>query len=160
MKAMSESQWTAGLRLVLLIFLLPALILTGCKSSSGGGGAASFASVVIPNANEALIRQTTVSVFKADGYEFFDVPGGGMLFEKPGSLANDIAYGGWIEDRGARVRVKAEIILLPEGSHRLQCQVYMVQHAGDTFFQEEHKLSRLSAGPYRKLLNAVATRLQ
>jgi hypothetical protein len=83
-----------------------------------------------------------------------------MVFEKRGSLANDIAYGGWIEDRTARVRVKAEIVLLPGGSHRLQCQVYMVQHAGDSFFEEEKKLSHFSAGPYRKLLDEIARRLK
>ena len=159
MKTTRESQRSTGLCLAALIILLAALIVTGCKSSSGGS-AASFASVVIPDRSEALIRQTAVSVFRVDGYESFEAPGGGMAFEKRGSLANDIAYGGWIEDRTTRVRVKAEIILLPDGSHRLQCQVYMVQHAGDTFFQEEHKLSRLSAGPYRKLLEEVATRLK
>ena len=159
MKATCESQRCTGIPLTALIILLAALVATGCKSSSGGP-AARFASVVIPDRSEALIRQTAVSVFRADGYESFESPGGGMAFEKRGSLANDIAYGGWIEDRTTRVRVKAEIILLPDGSHRLQCQVYMVQHAGDSFFQEEHKLSRLSAGPYRKILEEVATRLK
>ena len=101
-----------------------------------------------------------VTVFIGAGYESFAPPGGGMTFEKRGSLANDIAYGGWIEDRTARVRVKAEIELQPGGSRRLQCQAYMVAHAGDSFFEEEHKLSHYKAGPYQKLLDETARRLK
>ena len=152
--------WRTGCRLAGLFAVLSVLLLAGCKSSSGGGGSSGFASVVIAGRTETQIRQAAETVFKASGYEVFLPPGGGMTFEKQGSAANNIAYGGWIEDRTTRVRVKAEIVLQPDGSHRLQCQAYMVAHAGDNFFQEEHKLSHFSAKPYQKLLDETALRLQ
>ncbi len=158
-RATGQAPGTPDFRLVTLVALLTTLFLTGCKSSSGGADSG-FASVVIRDRSEAQIRQTAETVFKADGYDAFGTPGGRMTFEKRGSRANDLAYGGWIEDRTTRVRVKAEIVLLPDGAHRLQCQAYMVAHAGDTLFQEEHKLSSFSAGPYRKLLDETARRLK
>ena len=159
MKTTWESPRRTGFRVVPLMALLATLAVTGCKSSSGDA-VSGFASVVIPGSSEAQIRKTAEAVFRADGYEFIGALGGGMTFEKRGSLANDIAYGGWIEDRTTRVRVKAEIVLLPDGSHRLQCQTYIVQHAGESFFEEESKLPHFRAGPYRKLLDEVASRLQ
>lgn len=146
-------------RLALALALPLMLAATGCKSSKAGDSA-SFASVVILGSDEAQIRATTGVVFKEHGYESLGAVGSEMIFEKRGSLANDIAYGGWIDDRTTRVRVKAEIVPLPDGSHRLGCQVAMVQHAEDSFFREEHKLSRWNAGPYRKLLEETARRLK
>ena len=153
-----EFPWRLPLRALALFALLATLAATGCKSSSGG--AAGFASVLIPDRSEAEIRQMAVTVFIGNGYESLLPPGGGLVFEKHGSRANDIAYGGWIDDRTARVRVKAEIELQPDGSRRLQCQAYMVAHAGDSFFEEEHKLAHYKSGPYQKLLDETARRLK
>jgi hypothetical protein len=63
---------------------------------------------------------------------------------------------------GARtlVRVRAEVVALEPGSHRLQCQAYMVSGAGDSFFEDEHRLANLRSGPYRRLLEEVAKRLK
>jgi hypothetical protein len=56
--------------------------------------------------------------------------------------------------------VKAEIVELGEGSNRLQCQTYMVRNAGDSFFEEETRLTNMRSGPYQKLLNEVAQRMK
>jgi hypothetical protein len=45
---------------------------------------------------------------------------------------------------------EAEIVHHGKGSHRLQCQTYMVRSAGESFFAEEVRLSslgRLALGP-------------
>ncbi len=76
---------------------------------------------------------------------------------------NNLAYEGVAGSYyGAKtlVRVKAEIVGIGGGSHRLQCQAYMVRDAGDSFFEEEQKLTSLRSRPYQSLLNKVAKKFK
>ena len=86
-----------------------------------------------------------------------------MVFEKEGTRANNLAYNGVVGTHyGAQtiVRVKTELVELGGGSHRLQCQAYMVRNAGDSFFEEEQRLANVRRGPYQTLLDEVAKRLK
>ncbi|HWW00195.1 MAG TPA: hypothetical protein VNZ64_10910 [Candidatus Acidoferrum sp.] len=126
-------------------------------------GSASFASVVIASRSTAEIQSATVAVFSANGYAGHDKGSGQMVFEKEGTRANNLAYNGVVGTHyGAQtiVRVKTELLDLGGGSHRLQCQAYMVRNAGDSFFEEEQRLANVRRGPYQTILDEVAKRLK
>lgn len=143
----------------LALLSLIALSVCSCRSLDQPASA-SFASVIIADRTDDEVHHAADAVFAEAGYESFIKPGGGMIFEKEGTRGNQIAHGGWIEDRSVRERVKAEIVTLPNGSHRLQCHAFMVRHAGDSFFEEEVRLANFRGGPYQKLLEQVAARLK
>ena len=58
------------------------------------------------------------------------------------------------------VRVKVELIELGPSSQRLQAHAFMVSGAGDSFFEDEHKLADFRGRPYQRLLDEVAKRLK
>lgn len=133
-------------------------LLSSCRLSQPAS--ASFASVVIVDRSAADIQTAAVAVFTAAGYQTMFITDNEFVFEKEGTRANEIARGGWIENTGVRERVRAELILLSPGRHRLQCQVYMVSHPGDAVFQDEVRLRNFRGRPYQHLLDEVAARLK
>jgi hypothetical protein len=143
------------------LFSLLALAGAGC-SSPGKPASASFASVVIKGHTAQEIAGATVQVFGEAGYAGGVMGGNQLMFQREGSKMTNLAYEGAVGSfYGAQtlVRVKAEIVSLGGDMNRLQCQAYVVKGAGDAFFEEETRLTRLKAGPYRSLLNKVAERL-
>ncbi len=137
------------------------LVGTGCRSMSGPASA-SFASVTISGKNVEQIRETAAVVFQADGYRA-SASGRELLFEKEGTLSNTRAHDGFIAAQGGAVtvvRVRAEIVDLGGGTRRLQCHAFMVKSAGDSFFEEEHRIANIRSRPYQKLLDEIARRLK
>src|SRR5215471_21050267 len=149
------------LPIVLLISLTAtALLLVGCQS---GPASATFASVTIAGKTPEEICQTTGAVFREDGYKVALLSPERMVFEKEASRGESIAYSGVVDTHyGAitLVQVRAELVDLGEGSHRLQCQAYMVRNAGDSFFADESRLVNMRSRPYQNLLDKVAKRLK
>jgi hypothetical protein len=146
---------------ILTLSLVCGILSTGCRSM-GEPTSASFASVTISGRSVEQIRNTAKAVFQADGYETFTF-GNELVFEKEGTRGNTLAYDGLIATQsGARsiVRVKSEVVDLGGGSHRLQCQAYVVSGAGDSFFEEEHRVANIRSKPYQNLLDEVAKRLK
>jgi hypothetical protein len=134
-----------------------AVLSCGCQSA-GKPESASFASVEIRGRNAAQIHETTVTVFGEHGY---DCPSGGsaLVFEKEGTRTDQVAYGGWMDEGRVKVRVRAEIVWLNSSTERLQCKAWMVRNAG-SFFEDQKKLTSLSSGPFKKILNQIAQRLK
>jgi len=144
-----------------LALLMIALALTGC--GTGKPASASFASVLIPGRTPDEICKTTATVFQEDGYQVKVLTPSDMLFEKEASRGQSLAYSGVVDTHyGALtlVRVKAQLVDMGAGSHRLQCQAFMVRNASDSFFADESRLANIRSGPYQSLLNKVATRLK
>lgn len=136
--------------------------LTGCKGLVQSGSS-SFASVTIKHRSSDEIQGVAAQVFRENGYSARVPDAGKIYFEKEGSRANSLAYNGVVGTHyGAQtlVRVKAEIVELDSGGHRLQCQAYMVRNPGDSFFEDETRLSNLRSGPYQNLLEEIAKRLK
>jgi hypothetical protein len=149
------------LLLVSTLFVVAGLLSgTGCQS---GPASASFASVTIPGKTPEEICQTAGAVFREDGYKVALLSPEQMVFEKEASRGESLAYSGVVDTHyGATtlVRVRAELVDLGEGSHRLQCQAYMVRNAGDSFFADESRLVNMRSRPYQNLLDKVAKRLK
>lgn len=131
----------------------------GCKSGTDPASV-SFASVSIQHSTTDQVKQATLAVFAENGYEVALSKGEQIVFEKQGSAMNQVAYGGWIAGQDVWVRVPVTIVPLAPGSHRVECRAYMVRNKGDTFFEEEVKLSRVRKKPYQKMLKDVAARLE
>jgi hypothetical protein len=145
----------------LLTMLCAVFVSSGC--SLGKPASASFASVVIANRNIEQIQQAAKAVFQGDGYSASAGSGNTLVFEKEGTQANNLAQNGLVGTHyGAQtvIRVRTDIVDLGSGSFRLQCQTFMVRNAGDSFFEDEHRLANIRSGPYQKLLDEVAKRLQ
>jgi hypothetical protein len=139
-----------------------ALLAAGCGSLSGPGSA-SFASVTIQGHSPEEIAAATVRVFGADGYSGGKAGTTDLVFEKEASRATTLSRDGLVAAQaGARTlnRVRVQIVSLSDGSHRLQCQAYMVSDAGDSFFENEARLANARRGPYQSLLNKVAKELK
>lgn len=134
----------------------------GCRSLDGPASA-SFASVTIRGQTEEAIAAATTAVFEADGYSGVPAGSGRMVFEKEASRARTLSRAGLIATQaGERTvnRVRVEIIPLDDGAHRLQCQAYVVNRSGDSFFEEEIPLSHLRGGAYQSLLRQVDANLK
>jgi hypothetical protein len=161
----ATADWPLATRLLQLflglILVAFGLFGAGCRSMDGPASA-SFASVTISGKSAAQICETAAAVFREEGYQAFST-GQGLVCEKEGSRANTISRDGLVAAQaGARtlVRVRTEVVDLENGFHRLQCQAYMVSGAGDSFFEEEHRLANFRSKPYQKLLDEVAKRLK
>jgi len=142
----------------IVLALVGAAWVSGCHLSQPAS--ASFASVVITNRSADEIRVAATAVFAQSGYAAMLAGNDELCFEREGSRANEIAHGGWIADTGVRERVRARIVLLAPGQYRLQCNAYLVRHAGDAVLQDEVRLKNIRSRPYQKLLADAAERLK
>jgi hypothetical protein len=145
-----------------LAVLLGSLLALGGAGCSSTPASASFASVTIHGHSAEEIGGVTVQVFREAGYSG-GAGGRQMVFQKEGSRGDSIAYNGIANTHygaQAAIRVKTELVSLGEDSYRLQCQAYMVRDAGDSFMEEEQRLTNMRSGPYQKLLNQVEKQLK
>lgn len=140
------------------VLLVPLFVLCGCASMSKPMSA-SFASVDIEGATEAKIREKTLEVFRADGWQVLGGTEGEMVFEREGSKWDHVAYGSNINNEPVLNRVRASIVPLSSGSSRLQCQAFIVRDAGGMGMEDEIRLYAPRAKPYKQLLRKVAAAL-
>ncbi|HXI50084.1 MAG TPA: hypothetical protein VNH84_01205 [Candidatus Saccharimonadales bacterium] len=152
----------SGLLGVAIPCLLFALAVAGCSSFSGPGSA-SFASVIITNHTPTEIHDAAAKVFRADGYEAYETSPNKLLFEKEASRFTTMSREGLIATQnGARTmeRVYSELISLGGGAYRLQCEVFMVSNAEESFMENEVRMTNIRSGPYQSLLDKVAKQLK
>jgi hypothetical protein len=145
-----RNTWGLGALVIVSI-----LVFSGCRSSSGSSG---FASVEIRGHTTDEIRQTAVAVFREDGYALSSANGSRLVFERNGSSLNRMAYGSYGNDVMLRVRLETEWVTA--GSYRLNCEAWMVRHAGDRILEDEQELARVRRAPFQKLLDETARRLK
>jgi hypothetical protein len=144
-----------------LLSMVCGLLAVGCNSL-GGPASASFASVTIKGRSVQQIRDMSAAVFRENGYEAF-ISGQTLVFDKEGSRMNTLSRDGLIATQAGAstiVRVRAEVVELGADSHRLQAQAFMVSGAGDSFFEEEHRLTNMRSRPYQNILDDIAKRLK
>jgi hypothetical protein len=138
---------------------LAACVAVCVSCSSSKARAKPFASVTIVNQSRATIRETVDAVFAAEGY-VEAAKAGGWAYERRGGGMSQLVHGGWFDGEAVRERVKLLLVPLADGSHRLECNAVMVRYAGDMFFEEETRMTRLRSTPYQKLLKNVERRLR
>lgn len=142
--------------------LLLALVSLSC-SSVNGPGSAGFASVTIPSHSPEEIATATVRIFRADGYKRVIDNSETLTFEKEASRATTLSREGLVDTYyGARTlnRVKVQIEPLGGGTHRLQCEAFLVTGGSDPFFQNEVRVGNVHSRSYQTLLNKVQEELK
>ena len=142
--------------------VLLALVAISCGTTSGPGSA-SFASVVVTNRTPEQIRTAAAKVFRAEGYEAYELSPTHWLFEREASRLETISRDGLIAAQsGARTmeRVRTELIDLGTGKYRLQGEAFMVSGAGDSFFENEARKTNLRSGPYRSIMKKIGEELK
>jgi hypothetical protein len=137
--------------------------LAGC-SSMNKPSSDSFASVVITNTTAVAICKTTCQVFREAEYRVaMESPKDRKLvFEKEGTRGQNLAYNGiWGAQNGQVVleRVKAKIYERGDGSFRLSCEAFVIPDATSITPEHEIRVGNMRSGPYQKLLDDVASRL-
>ncbi len=155
MKRICPTWLRAGLPTLLL-----GLAFTGCQSPHGQhAGSSSLASVMITGKSAEAIQQATMAVFTEDSYRLAGVNGNMIVFEKAGSRANDLAYGGLLVQQPVTIRVKVIMEVLSPTTDLLKLDAFMVTNAGDSFFADEIPVHKPRRGPYQAYLNKIKKRL-
>ena len=135
--------------------VLVLLFLAGCQTPPPAGQD-SLAWVEIDGRKGAEIRQATVEVFKENGYRLKSNSVLAATFEKPGSAANNLAYGGW--DSGVTIRVIVHVSVQNNGTYLLHCEAFRVLDIGDRSVEDARPI-HFRRGPYQELLNRVKAKL-
>ncbi|PWU13263.1 MAG: hypothetical protein C5B50_19690 [Verrucomicrobia bacterium] len=139
------------------LFVFSLLLSVGCKSTHSASS--SFAAVEIRGNTPGQIHDVATAVFLEDGYKLVKPGLTSFVFEKPASKLSNFTHGSWAGDEPLSVRVKVSIVPLGEADSRLECDAFMVRDAGGGLLEEESHISRFHAGPYRRLLEQVAARM-
>ena len=121
-------------------------------------GSGAFASVQIPGHTPEQVRGAALLEFEYDGYVPVEVKRDEMVFEKEGTRWDQIAYGGWIDNR-VWVRVNVWVVPLSGGLCQLQCQAFKVRDKGNPIGEEPVRLRSSQNKPYQAVLDKVAARL-
>ena len=133
------------------------LLAVGCRSTTGGP--APFASVTIYGHAPETIREAVSTVFEGKGY-YDNSRRKEWIFDRRTSNMSQWVHGGWFDRDSVRERVRLRLIPLGEGVYRLEAKAAMVRDAGEIFFEEESRMTRLRSGPYQKLLDGVERHLR
>ena len=136
--------------------LLVIPILLGCQSSSTSPTSTAtkppspksdaLASVTVEAANETRVRVAVIRVFQQHGFEGREIYESAMVFEKRGSLGDDILRGSLLSQKTIE---RARILVVPDGPsrYRVDCYVFIVEYAGDRIMEEEHRVRRRGSYP-------------
>lgn len=145
------------------VLLVCVLGLSGCKSPEGPGSD-SLAAVEIEGHSFLEVARTTSQVFQKAGFTPAPLPPSKeeqrkLVFERPGTGGDSLLYGDW---SGGTIWYRAKVTFTEMGPDKqlVRCDAYRVLEKGSRHFEEEHKLSRMKAGAYQKLLDQVKTTLQ
>ena len=133
-------------RIGLLGSCLAALV--GCQSP-GTAHSDTLASVTISSSSASRVRVALIKVFEAAEFEGKSVFDPEMVFERRGSLGDNLLHGGLLSGKTIE-RVRVRVTPIGPETFRLDCNAFTVQYAGDRVMEEEYRIRRKA--PYRQLL--------
>ncbi len=140
----------------LLALCLLALAASACKSTDKPDSA-QFASVEIRGHSAQEIRGTTAIVFQEQGYKASSGNYSTLVFERPGSTMNNLAYGNWMGG-GIATRVKLNIVNVTGDLFRIDAHAFLVRNKGEVL-EEEVTISKMHRKPYQKMMDEIGKRL-
>jgi len=140
-----------------VLTVLVLALAVGCRSTKEGPAA--FASVTLSGAGPETIRETVAAVMTEKGF-YESSRGRDWMFDRRTSAMSQLVHGGWFDRDSVRERFRLRLIPLGDGLHRLEGTAVMVRDAGEAFFEEESRMTRLKSGPYQKLFDEVERRLR
>ena len=136
---------------------LLSLVCSGC-AIFGGYSSGPLASVTISNQSQEKVEDATTAVFALDGYQAVKTDPGQIIFQRPASTEDNVAYGSLFFKRTVTERVIVSI--RPRGgSIIVSCTASLVENPGDWVGEDSHKIGKNRREPYERLLNSVRERL-
>ena len=133
---------------------------SGCTTFSGYS-TRPLASVTVWNRPRDDIDQAAQAVFAMNGYVFLTSGPNQLTFQRAGSTEDNVAYGSLFWKRSVVERVVLTISLKENGAAILGCAGTLVEGAGDTTFEDSHKISdRTHKKEYQELLEQIQSRLK
>jgi hypothetical protein len=133
------------------LFVLCLSFLVGCQSPPASQSTA-LASVTIESPSEARVRVAVIEVFEADQYRSKAIYEPEMVFERRGSLGDDLRRGGLLSGQTIK-RVRVRVIPTGPETFRIDCNAFTVQYPDDRVMEQEFRIR--SRGPYQELLERV-----
>ncbi|HVM47261.1 MAG TPA: hypothetical protein VMU04_04500 [Candidatus Acidoferrum sp.] len=140
-----------------LVAVLGLALSAGC-SSPGQPESDPLAWVEIHGQPHEKVADVAAEVFHDNGYTVTRKGWEHLIFEKPGSKMNNIAYRNWAEGP-VWVRVKATVVDVKPGTCRLECEAFVVRSRNEPT-EEEIRVNSLHRKKYQQMLDEVAKRLR
>lgn len=138
--------------------VLVVLCAAGCQSV-GEPESRSHASLRFAWPSLLEIQRSVEQVFAEKGFKLEKQAGEEWIFDRPGTTAEVIKWGGL---EGNRVVIRARLRSRPVGAgeYLVECDVFVVDHVGEKFFEEETKPMFVKRSDYQKLLVEARRRLE
>jgi hypothetical protein len=134
-------------------FLVLVGLLAGCKTTDTAQDG-SLASVIITGHTEKQVQQTTIEVFRWNGFNQLS----GLTFEKKGSKWDTLSYGS-LDSKAVWIKMRVSITPMTEDRQVLSCDAYIVDNHGEGFMESERKLDFGKADECKKILDQIKRRL-
>jgi hypothetical protein len=142
----------------LLLLAGLSFVLAGCASTSSPG-INSHAAVTIRGHAVTDVVLTTRAVFEEHDFVLARAEPDRMIFERPGTKAEQVKYGSFASSR-VTIRAKVDLQEMGPDTFFLRCDVFSVRDAGESVLEDETRLILVSSKPYRRILNEVRDRLE
>ena len=144
-----------------LLIVASLLFITGCAAITDGPGATS-ATVTAPSGMN--VEAAVTAVFGAHGYSKAGSDKETLVFERPGSRADQLLYGDF-EETPMKDRVKVRIESTDSGRFRITCVGYAVRvptghFAGDASLEDPIRRLQLFSSQLSRMLTEVKERLR
>jgi hypothetical protein len=144
--------------LTLLAGAMLLLIVNGCStftSSSSGY----LAYITIYNQPDSAILQATTNVFASHGFTGGKTGSDQCTFQRPGTLADNLAYGNPMFDEKVNLQVTVQLDHVERHATVVGCNAALVQGGADPFFADDHPVHRLGKSRYEKMLKEIQAKL-
>jgi hypothetical protein len=134
------------------------LVITGCSTFTNDPSGF-LTSVTITNEPDAAILSATTNVFLSHGFTGGPTGSGQCMFRRPGTTADNLAYGNAMFDEKVTLQVVVQLDRPDAQTTVVGCNAALVQEANDPFFADNHPVHRLGKGPYEDLLKEIKAQL-
>jgi hypothetical protein len=137
------------------ITLAVACLLSGCSSTPPNKtGSHRLASIIVENRSADQIDASLVKVYESHAFHLRRKDDN-LIFEKPGTIMNTLAYGDWY---GGAVweRIVIYQTELEPGRTLVDCDAFMVQEPDDPLFQKVRQVYGSRRSNCQELLDAVS----
>ena len=131
---------------------------SGCASAPNKTGSPRLASIISTNHTPEQIDKATEKVLGSHGYALKKRLEAKLVFEKPGTFMNNLAYGDWYGG-GIWDRIAVYQKPLERDQILVDCDAWMVQEPDDPFFQKARPMGNGRRSYYQGLLDEVSHEL-
>jgi hypothetical protein len=143
-----------------MIFLVTiGACVTGCQTFSKGPADDSTASVKVFNRTTDQILGATRRVFIAHGFNETTAAGNQITFERPGTTADNLAFGNDLFDQTVNLRAVVTVTPVDSNYTLVACQAWQVQTGGGGVLDDTHQVRGLRTAPYQDLMDKVQEQL-